>query len=87
MFRWWKEVDFERKLPFGRDRIVELYFWTMAVYFEPHYSAARIIVSKIIAVGTVMDDIYDAFGTFEELEIFTEAIRRFEIITFLLFLI
>ncbi|KAI5333400.1 hypothetical protein L3X38_023531 [Prunus dulcis] len=22
--RWWKEVDFERKLPFGRDRIVEL---------------------------------------------------------------
>ncbi|KAI5333387.1 hypothetical protein L3X38_023518 [Prunus dulcis] len=23
--RWWKEVDFERKLPFGRDRIVELW--------------------------------------------------------------
>ncbi|KAI5333421.1 hypothetical protein L3X38_023552 [Prunus dulcis] len=77
--RWWKEVDFERKLPFGRDRIVELYFWAMAVYFEPHYSAARIIVSKIIAVGTLMDDIYDAYGTFEELEIFTEAIRRWDV--------
>ncbi|KAL6269817.1 hypothetical protein ACE6H2_026728 [Prunus campanulata] len=77
--RWWKEVDFERKLPFGRDRIVELYFWAMAIYFEPHYSAARIIVSKIIAVGTVMDDIYDAYGTFEELEIFTEAIMRWDV--------
>ncbi|XP_034212829.1 (-)-alpha-pinene synthase-like [Prunus dulcis] len=77
--RWWKEVDFERKLPFGRDRIVELYFWTTAVYFEPHYSAARKILNKVIALGTVMDDIYDAYGTFEELEIFTEAIGRWDV--------
>ncbi|BBN67694.1 hypothetical protein Prudu_155S000300 [Prunus dulcis] len=46
--------------------IVELYFWT----------TGRKILNKVIALGTVMDDIYDAFGTFEELEIFTEAIRR-----------
>ncbi|KAL6283769.1 hypothetical protein ACE6H2_014698 [Prunus campanulata] len=77
--RWWKEVDFEKKLPFGRDRIVEFYFWAMAVYFEPHYSAARKILSKALALGTVMDDIYDAFGTFDELEIFTEAIGRWDV--------
>ncbi|XP_048420081.1 (-)-alpha-pinene synthase-like isoform X2 [Pyrus x bretschneideri] len=77
--RWWKELEFERKLPFARDRIVELYFWTTGVFFEPHYSTARKIMAKVIALGTVMDDIYDAFGTFEELDIFTEAIRRWDV--------
>ncbi|CAL2254429.1 unnamed protein product [Prunus armeniaca] len=77
--RWWKEVDFERKLPFGRDRIVESYFWAMAVYFEPHYSAGRKLLSKSLALVTVMDDMYDAFGTFDELEIFTEAIGRWDV--------
>lgn len=79
LIRWWKELEFERKLPFARDRIVELYFWTTGVYFEPRYSTARKIMAKVIALGTVMDDIYDAFGTFEELDIFTEAIRRFDL--------
>ncbi|XP_020416962.1 (-)-alpha-pinene synthase-like isoform X2 [Prunus persica] len=77
--RWWKEVDFEKTLPFARDRIVEIYFWVMAVYFEPHYSAARNFLNKLLALGTLMDDIYDAFGTFDELEIFTEAIGRWDV--------
>ncbi|CAL8151361.1 unnamed protein product [Prunus armeniaca] len=62
--RWWKEVDFERKLPFGRDCGIVL------------LDNGRKILNKVIALGTVMDDIYDAFGTFKELEIITEAIRR-----------
>ncbi|CAN6575525.1 unnamed protein product [Malus baccata var. baccata] len=77
--RWWKELEFEKKLPFARDRMVELYFWTTGVFFEPHYSTARKITAKVFAFGVVMDDIYDAFGTFEELEIFTEAIRRWDV--------
>ncbi|KAB2594843.1 (-)-alpha-pinene synthase-like [Pyrus ussuriensis x Pyrus communis] len=77
--RWWKELEFERKMPFARNRIVELYFWTTGVFFEPHYSTARKVMAKVIAMGTVMDDIYDAFGTFEELDIFTEAIRRWDV--------
>ncbi|KAL6283826.1 hypothetical protein ACE6H2_014755 [Prunus campanulata] len=77
--RWWKEVDFKRKLPFARDRIVELYFWVVGVYFEPQYLVGRNIVTKVAALLTAMDDIYDAFGTFEELEIFTEAIQRWNV--------
>ncbi|ONI12963.1 hypothetical protein PRUPE_4G194600 [Prunus persica] len=76
---WWKEVDFERKLPFARHWVVESYLCTTAVYFEPQYSAARKILSKAMVLFIVMDDIYDEFGTFEELEILTEAIRRWDI--------
>ncbi|KAI5333429.1 hypothetical protein L3X38_023560 [Prunus dulcis] len=79
IIRWWKEVDFERKLPFARNWVVESYFCTTAVYFEPQYSAARKILSKAIVLFIAMDDIYDEFGTFEELEILTEAIRRWDV--------
>ncbi|ONI13040.1 hypothetical protein PRUPE_4G199300 [Prunus persica] len=76
IIRWWKELDFGRKLPFARNRIVELYCSILGVYFEPQYLVGRKFVTKIIALMSVMDDIYHAFGTFEELEIFTEAIHQ-----------
>ncbi|KAL6146560.1 hypothetical protein ACLB2K_057238 [Fragaria x ananassa] len=77
--RWWKELDFERKLPFARDRKVELFFWIVGVYFEPQYSIGRIFMTKVAILLTVMDDIYDAYGTFEELVVFTEAIDRWDV--------
>ena len=75
-FRWWKGLDFATKLPFARDRIVEGYFWIMGVYFEPQYYLARRILMKVFGVISIVDDIYDAYGTFEELKLFTEAIER-----------
>ncbi|XP_004303550.1 PREDICTED: (-)-alpha-pinene synthase-like [Fragaria vesca subsp. vesca] len=79
IIRWWDELDFERELPFARNRIVELYFWTLGVYAEPQYSKARHFLTKAIAFGSVLDDIYDAYGSFEELKIFTEAIQRWDV--------
>ncbi|PRQ55595.1 putative lyase [Rosa chinensis] len=73
---WWKDLDFVAKLPFARDKIVEAYFWAFAVYFQPEYYFARMVLAKTIAIITVIDDIYDVRGTYEELESFTEAIER-----------
>lgn len=56
---------------------MELFFWIVGVYFEPQYSTGRIFMTKVAILLTVMDDIYDAYGTFEELVVFTEAIDRF----------
>ena len=78
-FRWWKELDFASKLPFARDRLVECYFWILGAYFEPQYVRGRRILTKIMAMTSIIDDMYDAYGTLEELELFTEAIERFEI--------
>ncbi|XP_062109832.1 alpha-humulene synthase-like [Humulus lupulus] len=77
--RWWKELDIAHKLPFARDRIVELYFWILGVYYEPQYSLARNIAIKTIALTSIADDIYDAHGTFDELKLLTEAIDRWDI--------
>ncbi|KAF3949148.1 hypothetical protein CMV_024945 [Castanea mollissima] len=77
--RWWKDLDFATKLPFARDRVVECYFWIVAVYFEPRYSLARKILTKVISMTSILDDIYDVYGTLEELEPFTEAIERWDI--------
>ncbi|KAK8527243.1 hypothetical protein V6N12_054465 [Hibiscus sabdariffa] len=76
--RWWKGLDVATNFPFTRDRLVECYFWMLGVYFEPHYSIARIFTTKQIALMSILDDIYDAYGTYKELEIFTKAIHRWD---------
>jgi len=76
VYRWWKDLNFSRELPFIRDRLVECYFWILGVYFEPEYLLARSMLTKVIAMTSVLDDIYDVYGTFEELELFTDAIER-----------
>ncbi|KAK2434601.1 putative terpene synthase [Trifolium repens] len=77
--QWWKDLDFETKLPFARNRIVEAYFWILGVYFEPQYSVGRRILTKVISLVSVIDDIYDVYGTIEELQLFTQAIERWDI--------
>nr|CAN68620.1 hypothetical protein VITISV_013313 [Vitis vinifera] len=76
---WWKDLDFAHKLPFARDRVVECYFWILGVYFEPQFFFARRILTKVIAMTSIIDDIYDVYGTLEELELFTEAVERWDI--------
>ena len=55
--------------------MVEAYFWSLATSSEPKYSTARRIVGKLVACISLLDDTYDAYGTVEELELFTEAIQ------------
>lgn len=76
IFRWWKDLDFVTNLPFARDRLVECYAWILGVYFEPQYSLARRLLTKAIVMTSVIDDTYDAYGIFEELELFHEAVER-----------
>nr|XP_048325828.1 (-)-germacrene D synthase-like isoform X2 [Ziziphus jujuba var. spinosa] len=73
--RWWKNLDFPRKLPYARDRVVELYFWILGEYFEPQYSHARELATKIMTMVSAIDDTYDAHGTYEELKLFTQEIK------------
>ncbi|KAK1386307.1 Germacrene D synthase [Heracleum sosnowskyi] len=79
--RWWKDLDFVNKLPFARDRIVECYFWILGVYFEPRYTKARTFLTKVISLTSTVDDMYDVYGTAEELQQFTDAIQKWDIST------
>lgn len=55
---------------------MELYVWSVAILFEPQYNVARTLFTKVFSILTVLDDIYDAYGKADELELLTEAITR-----------
>ncbi|KAH6801551.1 hypothetical protein C2S52_002015 [Perilla frutescens var. hirtella] len=75
---WWKSACLAEKLPFVRDRLVESYFWAIAL-FEPHqYGYHRKIAAKIITLITSLDDVYDIYGTLYELQLFTDVIQRWD---------
>ncbi|KAJ7981641.1 (-)-germacrene D synthase [Quillaja saponaria] len=75
---WWQKSNFIKKLPFARERAAESYFWAATGNFAPQHALARYMVAKLIALLTIVDDTYDAYGTFEELKLFTEAIQRWD---------
>ena len=48
--------------------------------FGPHFGKSRIIQTKVNALITVVDDVYDVYGTLDELELFTDAVERLVIV-------
>ncbi|XP_047951055.1 germacrene A synthase-like [Salvia hispanica] len=76
--RWWKETRLISKLSYARNRVVECYFWALGVCHEPQYSRARIMLAKAMPMISLIDDTYDSYGTIEELELFSEAIHRWD---------
>ncbi|THU43308.1 hypothetical protein C4D60_Mb00t07620 [Musa balbisiana] len=75
---WWNDLFLSKNLSFARDRVVECYYWILAVYFEPHYSRARVITTKVMAMTSILDDIYDLYSTLEESQLLTQAIQRWD---------
>lgn len=56
----------------------ECYFWVLGMVLDPkNNSLARILLTKLMHVLTIFDDLYDAYGTMEELTIFAQATERF----------
>ena len=77
MCRWWKELRLSTKVSFARDKLVESFIWMVGIIPEPQFAYCRIEVAKAIQMTSVIDDIYDIYGTLHELELFTDAIERF----------
>nr|AAM11626.1 germacrene A synthase LTC1 [Lactuca sativa] len=77
--KWWKDMRFQETTPYIRDRVPEIYLWILGLYFEPRYSLARIIATKITLFLVVLDDTYDAYATIEEIRLLTDAINRWDI--------
>ncbi|KAJ7950502.1 Isoprene synthase [Quillaja saponaria] len=64
---------------------METFFSSVGMTYEPHLGDCRRLISVLIQVITVMDDIYDAHddiydshNPLEELELFTNAIERWD---------
>nr|GEU53345.1 germacrene A synthase [Tanacetum cinerariifolium] len=77
--KWYKDMRFQETTPYIRDRVPEIYLWILGLYFEPRYSLARIIATKITLFLVVLDDTYDAYATIEEIRLLTDAINKWDI--------
>eukprot|EP01018_Ginkgo_biloba_P016472 Gb_08043 [translate_table: standard] len=64
-----------REIAFFRQRLVEAYFATAS--FEPEFCGSRIAFTKLVFLLTFLDDIYDTYGTLDELELLTQTLKRF----------
>lgn len=75
---WWKELRVESNLSFVRDRIVEVYFWMSGGCYDPQYSHSRIILTKIVAFITILDDTLDSHANSYESMQLAEAVERWD---------
>lgn len=67
-----------KKLNFARDRLVECFLTNIGICWEPRYERCRVWLTKILSFALVIDDIYDVYGSLEELELFTDVIERWD---------
>ncbi|KDP25763.1 hypothetical protein JCGZ_23933 [Jatropha curcas] len=75
---WWKNLNITKHVPYARNRMAEIFFWTVSMYFEPQYAKARMIVSKVVLFISLIDDTIDAYATIEEIDRLLYAIERWD---------
>ncbi|KAF6147819.1 hypothetical protein GIB67_014399 [Kingdonia uniflora] len=78
--RWRRELGLGKiTMSFARDRLVENFLWTIGVIYESQFAYCRGQDTKINCLITTIDDVYDVYGSLKELELFTDAVERWDI--------
>uniref|UniRef100_A0A0E0D0X2 Terpene synthase metal-binding domain-containing protein n=1 Tax=Oryza meridionalis TaxID=40149 RepID=A0A0E0D0X2_9ORYZ len=75
---WWRQLYGSVKLSYARDRLVESYFWSCAIFHGEKYSRSRIIFTKVFQLMTLVDDTYDIHATLKECYKLNEAMQRWD---------
>ncbi|WCJ37091.1 Myrcene synthase chloroplastic [Euphorbia peplus] len=77
--RWWNKTGLGEKLDFVRDRPMEGFLWTIGGMSEPEFGFERRMLARVGALITVIDDIYDVYATLDEIQLFTDAVARWDV--------
>ncbi|KAF9672217.1 hypothetical protein SADUNF_Sadunf11G0017700 [Salix dunnii] len=79
VLKWWKDLGLTKEIKFARDQPLKWYMWSMSCLADPCLSQQRIELTKPISMIYIIDDIFDVYGTLDELVCFTEVINRWDI--------
>lgn len=63
---------------------MELFFASVTCIYEPQYSSCREVITKVCIFIAAIDNIYELDGYLDELEVFTNAVKRLAILDSLL---
>ncbi|MCL7034546.1 hypothetical protein MKW94_015581 [Papaver nudicaule] len=78
--KWWREeLDLSTVCHFARDRLVENLMGQVGFYHEPKFGNCRQQCAQISQFVNTIDDVYDVYGSMDELKLFTEAVERWDI--------
>ncbi|XP_047080660.1 S-(+)-linalool synthase, chloroplastic-like [Lolium rigidum] len=78
--RWWMKLGLAQEIPAARDQVLKWYMWPMTILEGFSFSRYRIEITKIISLIYIVDDIFDIVATQEELALFNEAIKRWDLV-------
>ena len=78
--RWWEDLGLTKELKFARDEPIKWYMWPMACLTDPRLSEERIELTKPLSLVYIIDDIFDAYGSKDELTLFTDAVNRYSLV-------
>ncbi|CAJ1936264.1 unnamed protein product [Sphenostylis stenocarpa] len=76
--KWWKELGLANELKFARDEPIKWYLWPMACLPDPRFSEERIELTKPLSLIYIIDDLFDFRASIDELTLFTEAVKRWD---------
>ncbi|XP_020242537.1 (3S,6E)-nerolidol synthase 1-like [Asparagus officinalis] len=76
---WWKSTGLSKHLKFVRKQPLKWYITSMTVLHDPEFSKCRIEMTKVIAFIYIIDDIFDIHGSPDELNLFLDAISKWEL--------
>ncbi|CAL5213487.1 unnamed protein product [Lathyrus oleraceus] len=77
--KWWKDLGLSKDLEFARDEPIKWYMWTMACLPDPRFSDERIELTKPLSLIYIIDDLFDIYGNVDQLTLFTEAVKRWDL--------
>ncbi|KAL2341992.1 hypothetical protein Fmac_009932 [Flemingia macrophylla] len=77
--KWWTELGLANELKYARNQPLKWYIWSLACLTNPTLSEERVELTKPISFIYLIDDIFDVYGTLDELTLFTDVVRRWDI--------
>ncbi|MED6190126.1 hypothetical protein PIB30_102717, partial [Stylosanthes scabra] len=79
--KWWTKLGLTNELKYARNQPLKWYIWSLACLSDPNLSQERIDLTKPTSFIYIIDDIFDVYGTLDELTLFTDVVSRWDVNT------
>ncbi|XP_062087440.1 (3S,6E)-nerolidol synthase 1-like [Humulus lupulus] len=76
--KWSRKIGLGKELEFARIQPLKWYIWSLGCLTDPILSQQRVELTKAVSFIYIIDDIFDVYGSLDELILFTQAVSSWE---------